>query len=48
MIYDSTPGSAATNPLIADVDFGVDVTTVNGTFTGGIDATYGILCIPLL
>jgi hypothetical protein len=30
IIYDSTPGSAATNPLIAYVDFGADVSPVAG------------------
>jgi hypothetical protein len=33
VIYDSTPGSAATNPLIAYVDFGANVTSTAGTFT---------------
>jgi hypothetical protein len=33
VIYDSTPGSAATNPLIAYIDFGADVSSVSGTFT---------------
>ena len=33
VIYDSTPGSAATNPLIAYIDFGADVTMIAGTFT---------------
>lgn len=32
IIYDSTPGTAATNPLIAYVDFGADVSTTAGTF----------------
>lgn len=32
VIYDSTPGTAATNPLIAYVDFGADVSTTAGTF----------------
>jgi hypothetical protein len=30
VIYDSTPGAAATNPLIAWVDFGADVSPVAG------------------
>jgi hypothetical protein len=33
IIYDATPGTAATNPLIAYVDFGADVTSTAGTFT---------------
>lgn len=33
VIYDSTPGSAATNPLLGYVDFGADVTSTNGNFT---------------
>ncbi|MFA5378588.1 MAG: hypothetical protein WC455_22735 [Dehalococcoidia bacterium] len=32
IIYDSTPGSAATNPLIAYVDFDGDQSPSNGTF----------------
>ena len=33
IIYDSTPGTAATNPLLAYVDFGADVTSTAGTFS---------------
>lgn len=33
IIYDSTPGSSSTNPLVAYVDFGADVSTTAGTFT---------------
>jgi len=33
VIYDSTPGSAATNPLIAYIDFGSDVSSSSGNFT---------------
>jgi hypothetical protein len=33
IIYDSTPGTSATNPLIAYVDFGADVSSVAGTFS---------------
>jgi hypothetical protein len=33
ILYDSTPGSAATNPLIGDVDFGADSSTIAGTLT---------------
>ena len=32
VIYDSTPASDATRPLIALVDFGADVSTTAGTF----------------
>jgi hypothetical protein len=38
IIYDATPGTAATNPLIAYVDFGADVTSTAGTFTIAWDA----------
>ena len=38
IIYDSTPGTAATNPLIGYVDFGADVSTTAGTFTIAWDA----------
>lgn len=33
VIYDSTPGSASTNPLIAYVDFGSDQSSSSGTFS---------------
>lgn len=33
VIYDATPGTDATRPLIAFVDFGADVSTTAGTFT---------------
>jgi hypothetical protein len=33
VIYDATPGTDATRPLIAYVDFGADVSTTAGTFT---------------
>lgn len=32
VIYDSTPGSDATRPLICCIDFGADVSTTSGTF----------------
>ena len=38
VVYDSTPGTAATNPLIAYVDFGADVISTAGTFTIAWDA----------
>lgn len=33
VIYDRTPGTDATRPLIGYVDFGADVSTTNGTFS---------------
>lgn len=33
IVYDSSPGSAATNPLVGYVDFGADVSVSAGTFT---------------
>ena len=33
IIYDSTPGSGATNPLICYVDFGADVSSTASTFS---------------
>ena len=33
VIYDRTPGTDATRPLISFVDFGADVSTTGGTFT---------------
>lgn len=38
VVYDATPGSDATRPLIAYVDFGADVSTTAGTFTITWDA----------
>lgn len=38
VIYDSTPGSAATNPLICYVDFGENVASSGGTFLITFDA----------
>ncbi|MFC9766043.1 hypothetical protein [Rhodococcus jostii] len=38
IIYNSTPGTDATRPLIAYVDFGADVSTTAGTFTITWDA----------
>lgn len=32
VIYDSTPGTDATRPLIGYVDFGVDIVSTSGTF----------------
>src|SRR5512139_842973 len=33
VIYDDTPGTDATKPLLGYVDFGQDMSTSNGTFT---------------
>lgn len=38
VIYDATPGTAATNPLIGYVDFGADVSSTAGDFTITWDA----------
>lgn len=38
VIYDSTPGTAATNPLIGYVDFGADVSSTAANFTITWDA----------
>lgn len=38
VIYDATPGSDATRPLICAIDFGSDVSTTNGTFAITFDA----------
>ncbi|OOL31846.1 hypothetical protein GQ85_10950 [Rhodococcus rhodochrous] len=44
VIYDSTPGTDATRPLIGYVDFGADVATTAGTFTITWDAA-GIITL---
>jgi hypothetical protein len=44
VIYDSTPATDATRPLIAYVDFGADVTSTNSTFQITWDAA-GIVSI---
>jgi hypothetical protein len=44
VIYDSTPGTDATDPLLAFVDFGQDIISTNGTFTISWNAS-GILTI---
>jgi hypothetical protein len=44
VIYDSTPSTDATRPLIAYVDFGADVTSTNSTFQITWDAA-GIVSI---
>jgi hypothetical protein len=38
VVADTTPGTAATNPLICYVDFGADVTSSGGNFTITWDA----------
>lgn len=38
VVYDSTPATDATRPLICYVDFGADVTSTSGTFTITWDA----------
>lgn len=38
VVYDASPGSAATNPLICYIDFGADVVSSGGTFTITWDA----------
>lgn len=39
VVYDATPGTDATRPLISYVDFGADVSTTAGTLTITWDAT---------
>lgn len=46
VIADTTPGSAATNPLIAYVDFGADVVSTGGAFTITWDAN-GIFTVTV-
>lgn len=38
VIYDATPGTSATNPLIGYIDFGADQSTASGVFTIQFDA----------
>jgi hypothetical protein len=46
VLYDSTPGSAATDPLIAYWDYGSSISLASGeTFTWDADPTNGILTI---
>lgn len=46
VVVDTTPGSAATNPLICYVDFGADVVSSGGAFTIQWDAT-GIFTVTV-
>jgi hypothetical protein len=46
VIYDATPGSDATRPLIALIDFGADVSSTASTFSITFDAN-GIVNIPV-
>lgn len=46
IVYDSSPGTAATNPLIAYVDFGADVSSTSSNFTITWDAA-GIFTITV-
>lgn len=46
VIYDATPGSDATRPLIGLIDFGGDVASTNSTFTVVFDSK-GLFVIPV-
>jgi hypothetical protein len=46
VVYDSSPATDATRPLIAYVDFGADVTATAGDFTIQWDAN-GILTVTV-
>lgn len=45
VLYDSTPGTAGTNPLLAVYDFGTDEVVSAGTFTLTPDATVGLAAV---
>lgn len=47
VIYDSTPATDATRPLIAYIDFGADASTTAATLTVQFDAV-GIAFVPIL
>jgi hypothetical protein len=47
VLYDSTPGTATTDPLIAYVDFGANVSSTAGTFTITWDSTNGIFQVTV-
>lgn len=44
LLYDSTPGSNSTNPVLAYVDFGGNVSSSGGTYTLTINAS-GLLTV---
>lgn len=44
VIYDASPGTAATNPLLGYIDFGQDIVSTGGAFTVTWDSA-GILTI---
>jgi hypothetical protein len=46
VIYDATPGTDATRPLLVFIDFGADVSTTNGTFSITFNAS-GIATITV-
>lgn len=46
VVYDATPGSAATRPLICCLEFDADVSTTNGTFLIQWDSQ-GLILIPI-
>lgn len=49
VVYDSTPSTDATRPLICYIDFGVDIVTVSSTFSiswGGSGGAGVIISLP--
>lgn len=46
VIYDATPGSDATRPLICYIDFGADISTTSGTFQAVWNSS-GILSVTV-
>jgi hypothetical protein len=47
VIYDSTPGTAGTNPLLLLIDFGSDQVSTNGTFSITFDAVgIAVIAVP--
>jgi hypothetical protein len=46
VVYDSTPGTDATRPLICYIDFGADVISSGGSFTIAWDAA-GIISVAV-
>lgn len=47
VVYDSTPGTSASDPLIAYVDFGANVSSTAGTFTITWDVVNGIFQVTV-